>query len=193
MTSGRRKGRDFELGQGLTEFLIVVILVAIVVLVSVRLFGQSVKCEFLESADQLDSGGSGTGCQTASGVTPDDPAPEPPPEPPVPPLPPPPPPPPPTPTPTPTPPPLKICYTNIYPNGPCAFDNGVCHGQPSHSTFSCAAECYKPSPPQAGFDTFNNFCSQTSSPTGCPSYIQPCFSYITNAPECEALGCTSLS
>lgn len=43
-------------GQGMTEFIIVTVLVAIVVLVAVRLFGKSVSCEFNDASNQINDG-----------------------------------------------------------------------------------------------------------------------------------------
>jgi pilus assembly protein Flp/PilA len=50
-----------ERGQGLAEYIIIVILVAIIVLVAVRLFGKSVFNQFGNATQQIDTlGGGGT-------------------------------------------------------------------------------------------------------------------------------------
>lgn len=46
---------SMERGQGLAEFIIIAILVALVVLASVRLFGQSVSCEFRSAGNEIDA------------------------------------------------------------------------------------------------------------------------------------------
>ena len=58
--SVRRFGKD-ERGQGMAEYIIIVILVAIIVLVGIRLFGKSVLNQFNNATgevDTLQSGGS---------------------------------------------------------------------------------------------------------------------------------------
>ena len=79
-------------GQGLAEFIILVVVVALIVLASVRLFGKSVSCEFDEASREIDQsvGSSSSGCPTQ--IASNEPEPPPPPPPPLPPLPPPPPP-----------------------------------------------------------------------------------------------------
>ncbi len=42
-------------GQGLTEFIVIVLLVAVVVLVSVRIFGHSIRCQFSNTSRQIDT------------------------------------------------------------------------------------------------------------------------------------------
>ncbi len=82
-------------GQGLTEFIVIVVLVALIVLVSVRIFGRSVSCQFTDASNKIDSvGEAGSNCP-AQAVVDDEPEPPlpPPPLPPAPPAPPPPPPP----------------------------------------------------------------------------------------------------
>jgi pilus assembly protein Flp/PilA len=49
-----------ERGQGLAEYIIIVILVAIIVLVAVRLFGKSVFNQFGNATQQIDTLGGGT-------------------------------------------------------------------------------------------------------------------------------------
>ena len=49
-----------ERGQGLAEYIIIVILVAIIVLVAVRLFGKSVLNQFGNATQQIDTLGGGT-------------------------------------------------------------------------------------------------------------------------------------
>jgi Flp pilus assembly pilin Flp len=56
--------RKSERGQGMAEYIIIVILVAIIVLVAIRLFGKSVFNQFknaTEEVDTLQSGGGTTG------------------------------------------------------------------------------------------------------------------------------------
>lgn len=48
------KGQHNEKGQGLAEYIIIVILVAIIVLVAVRLFGKSVFNQFSNATQQVD-------------------------------------------------------------------------------------------------------------------------------------------
>ena len=48
-----------ERGQGLAEYIIIVILVAIIVLVAVRLFGRSVFNQFGNATSQIDDLGAG--------------------------------------------------------------------------------------------------------------------------------------
>ena len=49
-----------ERGQGLAEYIIIVILVAIIVLVAVRIFGKSVFNQFGNATQQIDTLGGGT-------------------------------------------------------------------------------------------------------------------------------------
>ncbi len=57
---GDKKQRK-ELGQGMAEYIIIVILVAIIVLVGVRLFGKSVINQFNNATDEINTlDGSGT-------------------------------------------------------------------------------------------------------------------------------------
>ena len=109
-----------ERGQGLAEYIIIAILVALVVLVAVRLFGQSVYCRYLYATKQID-GVEYAGCLAPSGSAepnPDDQTTAPDdstqPQPPAPSPPPPPPPPPPSPPPSPlsSPSPAKQCWAN---------------------------------------------------------------------------------
>lgn len=51
--------RNNERGQGLAEYIIIVILVAIIVLVAVRLFGRSVFNQFGNATQQIDDLGAG--------------------------------------------------------------------------------------------------------------------------------------
>ncbi len=140
-----------EEGQGLSEFIIIVILVAIIVLVSVRLFGRSVRCQFSDTAQQVDNGSSGLGdCEGGTPASPPPEEPEPDPEPPLPPLPPvppaPPPPPPPSPTPEPSPTPVPTPEEQTFldpqlggaPIDIC-FNFGTICGKPSADNF-CALQ-----------------------------------------------------
>ncbi len=51
--------RNGESGQGLAEYIIIVILVAIIVLVAVRIFGRSVFNQFGNATGQIDDLGGG--------------------------------------------------------------------------------------------------------------------------------------
>ena len=90
-------------GQGMAEFIILVMLVAVIVLVGVRLFGRSVRCSFSSASAQIDSDAASEDCDLGAESSAPVVSPQPPEF--VPPLPPPlvpPIPPPPTATPTPT-------------------------------------------------------------------------------------------
>ena len=52
--------RKNERGQGMAEYIIIVILVAIIVLVAIRLFGKSVFNQFKNATQQVDTLESGT-------------------------------------------------------------------------------------------------------------------------------------
>ena len=52
--SVKRFGRD-ERGQGMAEYIIIVILVAIIVLVGIRLFGKSVLNQFNNATGEVDT------------------------------------------------------------------------------------------------------------------------------------------
>ena len=59
MNHSTHQPRSNEAGQGLAEYIIIVILVAIIVLVAVRLFGRSVFNQFGNATSQVDDlGGS---------------------------------------------------------------------------------------------------------------------------------------
>jgi len=136
-------------GQGLTEFIIIVILVGLVVLVAVRLFGKSVSCEFRGAAYEIDSDVVDPG--GCPGIEP------PPPPPNVPPLNPPdspvppsaPPEPPPTPAATPTPTPPTPCSAPIPPGQSCAPKGTCCASYsagtaPADINYSvCESNCCK--------------------------------------------------
>lgn len=64
---GSRSFAACDAGQGLGEYLIIVLLVAIVVLVSVRTFGRSVGCQFSNATAEL-SGDADGGCRTTSSL-----------------------------------------------------------------------------------------------------------------------------
>ncbi len=57
-----------EGGQGLAEYIIIVILVAIIVLVAVRLFGRSVFNQFGNATSQIEDLGAGAGSGTNPGT-----------------------------------------------------------------------------------------------------------------------------
>ena len=48
-----------ESGQGMAEYVIVIILVAILVIAAIRLFGRSVYCNYMNASREVDSAGSG--------------------------------------------------------------------------------------------------------------------------------------
>ncbi len=48
-----RKGRNNERGQGMAEYIIIVILVAIIVLVAIKLFGKSVFNQFGNATTEI--------------------------------------------------------------------------------------------------------------------------------------------
>ncbi len=52
--------RKSERGQGMAEYIIIVILVAIIVLVAIRLFGKSVFNQFQNATEEVDTLQSGT-------------------------------------------------------------------------------------------------------------------------------------
>lgn len=56
--------RKNERGQGMAEYIIIVILVAIIVLVAIRLFGKSVFNQFKNATKEVDTLESGTGGAT---------------------------------------------------------------------------------------------------------------------------------
>ena len=61
----RRDGRE-EAGQGMAEFIIIVLCVALIALVAIRLFGRSVRCGFNDAAGRIESGASaGEECEVA--------------------------------------------------------------------------------------------------------------------------------
>ncbi|HQH29110.1 MAG TPA: hypothetical protein PLP17_17080 [Oligoflexia bacterium] len=51
----RRSLRQDERGQGMAEYIIIVILVAIIVLVAIRLFGKSVYNQFSNAKGEIDT------------------------------------------------------------------------------------------------------------------------------------------
>ncbi len=54
LPSEKKKLRKNERGQGMAEYIIIVILVAIIVLVAIRLFGKSVYNQFENATQQVD-------------------------------------------------------------------------------------------------------------------------------------------
>lgn len=51
----RRSLRNDERGQGMAEYIIIVILIAIIVLVAIRLFGKSVYNQFSNAKNEVDT------------------------------------------------------------------------------------------------------------------------------------------
>jgi Flp pilus assembly pilin Flp len=50
----RKRIGDSQRGQGMAEYIIIVILVAIIVLVAIRLFGKSITNQFENATEQVD-------------------------------------------------------------------------------------------------------------------------------------------
>lgn len=68
MTPKEFRGRfESEGGQGMAEYIIIVILVAIIVLVAIRLFGKSVFNQFKNATQQVDTLESGPQTSPTSG------------------------------------------------------------------------------------------------------------------------------